>query len=167
MDRTALCGAMNRVGILLLAIVSLVGFWGCSKYPFTAQQAGKTSLGLQGRNIAVALRTFHEMHARWPQTLSELVHSGLITSEDLLYPRTCDLVDRRDLLKITERVEWIYLRPRDIAPDLPLLIAPLPYTSSMGRRLQEPERIVVRRDATVEWRKEHEITNVIRTLAGT
>lgn len=158
---------MNRVGTLLLAIFLLGGLWGCSKYPFTAQQAGAVSLGLQGRNIAVALRMFHNTHDRWPQTLSELVHSGLLTSNDLLYPKTYDLGDRRDLLKITERIEWIYLRPRDAVPDLPLLIAPLPYTSSMGKRLQEPQRIVVRQDATVEWQKEHEVTNIIRTLAGT
>ena len=122
---------------------------------------------LRGRQVAIALIAFHNEHDRWPQALSELVPAGLATTEQLLYPKTYDLVDRRDLLKMPDQVEWLYIRPRDGLPGVPLLMAPLPVTSSMGKRLKEPKRIIVKADATVETVGEHEITTIIRRLAGT
>jgi hypothetical protein len=137
-----------------------------NKYPNTAQQAGAIYLQSVGKRLAAAILYFRSQHDRWPATLSELLQDGNLNSHDLLYPRIYDLPDRRDILGFADGLEWIYIPPNEQRVGLPLLIAPIPYTSSMGRRLKRPKRIIVNRETIPEAIEEHEVTKLIRNLTN-
>ena len=137
-----------------------------NKYPNTAQQAGAIHLRLVGKQLAAAILYFRSQHDRWPSALSELLQDGNLSSHDLLYPRMYDLPDRRDILGFTDGLEWIYIPPNDHRLGLPLLIAPIPYTSSMGRRLKRPKRIIVNLETIPEAIEEDEVTKLIRNLTN-
>lgn len=139
---------------------------GChNRYPGTAQQSGVIHLQLRGKKIAAAVLSFHHEHGRWPASLSELVQDGILASADLLYPHIYELPDRRDILGFSDGIEWIYIRPEDDQLELPLLIAPLPYTRSMGKRLARPKRIIVSRETVADTIEEAEIAKLVRNLA--
>lgn len=150
-----------------LALLALLwAIVGCSdgKYAGTAEQAGVVHLRVRGKQIATAVVSFHSDHGKWPLTLSELVDEGTLISEDLLYPNITELPDRRDFEGLTDGIEWIYIPPSDRLADMPLLIAPLPYTSSMGRRLDRPKRIIVKADTIPESVEEAEIAMFFQKL---
>ena len=156
---------MRCSSFLLIAILTTAG---CeeNRYPGTAQQAGAVHLLLCGKQIASAALSYHNEHGKWPSALSELTQDGTLTSHDLLYPRIYDLPDRRDILGFTDGIEWIYIPPNDRRSGMPLLIAPIPYTSSMGRRLPRPKRIIVKPNTVAEAIDEDEIAKLIRNLTG-
>ncbi len=122
-------------------------------------------LQMRGKQLASAIVSFHIQHNRWPATLSEVLLDGHISSDGLLYPRIYDLPDRRDLLGFTDGLEWIYIPPDNRRVGMPLLIAPLPYTASMGRSLARPRRIIVKSDTVPETVDEEEVAKLIRSLA--
>jgi len=155
---------MHSLRSLFLALLPVLV--GCTenKYVGTAEQAGAMYLQGCGKQIATAVIAFHREHGKWPSALSDLVREGPLTSRDLLYPRVYELPDRRDILGFTDGIEWIYIPPRDSPAGMPLLIAPLPYTSSMGARLARPRRIIVKADTVPESVEEDEIAKLIQTL---
>ncbi len=156
---------MIRTHSLLLALLFVSGCYE-NKYPGTAQQAGAVHLQSRGKQIASAVVMYRNEHGKWPSALSELIQEGVLTSHDLLYPRIYDLPDRRDILGFTDGIEWIYIPPSDDQAGMPLLIAPLPYTSSMGRRLPRPKRIIVMPDTIPEAIEEDDVAKLIRRLTN-
>lgn len=152
--------------LLLIALLLLTSGCDDNKYAGTAQQAGAIHLQMCGKQIATAVVYYYNEHGKWPSALSELTQGGTLTSHDLLYPRIYDLPDRRDILGFTDGIEWIYIPPSDRRVGIPLLIAPLPYTSSMGRQLPRPKRIIVKPDTVPEAIEEDEVAKLIQNLTN-
>jgi hypothetical protein len=155
-----------RFSLLLLTALLFVTTGCDNKYPGTAQQSGALHLLWCGTQIATAIDSYHNQHGKWPSALSELTEAGTLTSHDLLYPGIYDLPDRRDILGFTDGIEWIYISPSDRRTGMPLLIAPLPYTSSMGRRLPRPKRIIVKPDRVAQSIEEDEVAKLIKNLTN-
>lgn len=151
---------------LLTALIFMTAGCDDNKYSGTAQQAGAMHLQMCGKQIAITIVHYHNEHGKWPSALSELTQAGTLTSHDLLYPRIYDLPDRRDILGFTDGIEWIYIPPNNRRTGMPLLIAPLPYTSSMGRHLPRPKRIIVKPDTVTEAIDEDEVAKLIQNLTN-
>jgi len=159
---------MRGIVILLLSCLTLAccGEKRTNKYAGTAEQAGVMHLHLCGREIAIGLRSFYNTNGKWPASLSELLPEGILKEHDLLYPRRYDLPDRRDFSGFTDGIRWIYLRPKDETGRLPLLIAPLPITSSMGGSFPKPKRIIVGFDGAATMVEEDKIADIIQSFVG-
>lgn len=160
------CAHLCSRALLSLFVLLLLAASGCSKgkYPGTAQQTGTIYLAGCAKRIATGAQNFYLKHDRWPTNLDELAREENIASSDLLYPDTRDLPDRRDILKFQDNLTWIYLPPKDNQSRTPLVLAPLPFDSSMGKRLPKPKRIVVRLDSPPEELDEDSITAIIGSI---
>jgi hypothetical protein len=135
-----------------------------NNYPSTSQQAGFAHLKGCGTQILSALRNYHSKHSEWPDSLDKLLAEQLIEDSALRYPSTYDLQDRRDLIKINQHVEWLYCPPSSLLHNEVVLIAPLPFTHSMGIQLESPHRIVVLLAEGSKIVKEEEASSLINNM---
>ncbi|MBL9181987.1 MAG: hypothetical protein JNN17_07590 [Verrucomicrobiaceae bacterium] len=153
----------------LIPIFFSLAVCGCRRgpvnnYPGTAQQAGVVHLMLSGRGILSALRNFHSKHGEWPDSLHKLVDEELIEDSELRYPAVYDLQDRRDLKKIEQHLEWIYSPPSSMLDNEVILLAPLPFTHSMGVQMDSPHRIVVLLAERSKIVREDEVSGIVTDM---
>jgi hypothetical protein len=155
-----------KFSLLIALAFALPAITGCEEnnYPGTAQQAGSISLLGTGKSVSMLIKMYEGNHGKWPTALSDLVAEGICRREDILYPNTQDLPDRRDFYKIPDKVEWIYIPPREDSANLPLLMGPLPIRSSVGKRLKKTKRIVVMRDSAARFVDEDSAAEILRQI---
>lgn len=159
---------MNALSFAVLPILAPLFFAACTdnKYAGTAQQAGVMHLQLKGKGVAHGVVSYQRATGEWPPDLAAVIASGELTEESILYPKIFELPDRRDILKMSDHVEWIYIRPVEGSEDLPLIVAPLPYTKSMSNELDEPRRIVVNADTIPSIIDETEFAAILKRTTG-
>ena len=155
------------LGVVAPFIIEFVQRLGGNHYPGTAQEAGVVALLANGKQIAMAVDNFRQDQGSWPTTLAEVIQEGLLTNKQVCsYPNINDLPDIRDIRKMNDFGEWLYIKPQDDSQNLPMIVAPRPYTGSMGRQLPKPRRIVVDRTTIADSVEEEKIAPTLRQIFG-
>jgi hypothetical protein len=151
--------------------VVLLSSTGCdgaksNRYAGTAEQAGAMYLTLCARSIAIAVRNYRSDQGKWPSSLTDLVRENLLQKSDILYPKLYDLPDRRDIPQAAYVLEWIYLKPKSDSNEMLLVVAPIPFTGSMGKPLERPKRIIARYGGIAERVEEPEVARLLNRYSS-
>jgi len=156
---------MRPLHLLALPVV-LLCCAGCdgaksNRYAGTAEQAGAMYLTICARSIAIAVREYKDDQGKWPSSLTDLVRQNLLQKSDILYPNLYDLPDKRDIPPAAYELEWIYLKPKSDSEEMPLVVAPIPFTGSMGKLLERPKRIIAKYNGVAERIEEPEVARLL------
>jgi hypothetical protein len=132
-------------------------------------QSAFLALRAAGGEVAAALETYHEQKQRWPEKLQELSEAGTLRdSKALKYPKVEELGTQQDYLKAEAKVEWedwrYYAPPKD-SPDTPLLVAPHAYTHRDGRKLEKPQRLVIKVGTPAQSVNDEDVPTLVEMMA--